>query len=190
MPPAAFQFPPPPPFDFTRRPLALGPDDLLPQGELPDHGYVSQVPEALRPRVRFAREDRAQTVSDALSRCALEPDKRVPLPPGLVDVFTLPGRYRLLSLKPVSADTLVTWLGGEAHDSAARDDEEIVLSFCHKLAAVFRRADLIADPSPLLINGAWPEVVEAYPQDGRWLIESTWHQEIRLYLRNPSPSET
>lgn len=186
MPSAPFAFPPPPPFDFLRRPLAIGPEDLLPPDAVPDHGCMQQIPAAMLPRVRFIRPERAETVSAALSRCALEPDKRVPLPPGLVDAFTLPGRYRLLGLKPAATDTLATWLGGAANERATHADEEIVVSFFHNFAAVFRRADLIADPSPLIPQSCSIEVIETYPQDGRWLIEATWHQQMRLYLRNPS----
>jgi hypothetical protein len=190
MPPAAFRFPPPPPFDFTRRPLALGPDDLLPPGEVPDHSDVRLIPAAVLPRVRFARPDRALAAAQSLSRCALEPDRRSPLPPGLVDVFTLPGRFRLLSLERTSEAVLQAWLGGEAHDGIARDDDEFVLILDREVAAVLRRIDLRSDLSPLLSVDGSVEVLRLYPQDGRWIIESTFHQQIRLHLRNPSPSET
>jgi hypothetical protein len=184
MPHPPFTPPPPPPFDFTRRPLALGPDDLLPPGVVPDHSHVRLIPAAVLSRVRFARPDRALAAAKSLSRCALEPDRRAPLPPGLVDVFTLPGRFRLLSLERTSEAALRAWLGGEAHDGAARDDE-LVLILDWEVAAVLRRIDLLSDLSPLLSVDGSVEVLRLYPQDGRWIIESTFHRQIRIHLRNP-----
>lgn len=170
---------------LPRLPLPIGPGDLLPPGVAPADLRNDMISASLRAKVRFVTVEHARAVSTALDGCILEPDHRA-LMPGTEDVFARPNYYRLLARETASAAILVSWLGD---DSTARDDEEIILSLDPAVAAVVQHADLIADPTPLLGLGGSREVAHAYPQDGRWLIESTCHRELRWYQRSPSASD-
>jgi hypothetical protein len=173
-------------FAKSRHPLGLGEVDLLPVGDAPPRIVKDTRLAGLVGCARFATRPSAEAVCAALSRCAFEPDRRGrPFPNG-VDEFSLPGRYRLLAKESTCAAILVSWLSGNAHDPSAHADDAIILSLESDVAAVVRRADLIADPASLLGIGGAQEVAYAYPKDGRWILESTCHQEIRLYGQNPT----